>query len=82
MQSVSDLDVALFDECHAIRGIGLAYLTIGMFWTRPDICLSLDKKNLASAKLLGVSLQPKNGSDYVQWLSEVQNHVKTTNWEF
>ena len=82
LDNASDLNVALFDECLALRGIGLAYLTMAMFWIRPDTWLSLDRKNLAYAKSLGIDLQPRGGGEYVHWLNDVVRRVHVSNCDF
>lgn len=82
LDTPANLNVELFDACLGLRGIGLAYLTMGMFWTRPDIWLSLDRKNLAYAQSLGVDISPRGGGEYVQWLSDVVSKARISNCDF
>ncbi|HBJ37406.1 MAG TPA: hypothetical protein DDZ51_22165 [Planctomycetaceae bacterium] len=77
-----NLSVELFDECKALRGIGIANLTMGMFWTRPERWLSFDKKNAALIKQSGVILKPTDGAGYVEWLNAAKSTIKVPNWEF
>lgn len=72
LQEATDLDVAQFDRCLEFKNVGTAYLTMGMFWVRPDLFAALDKKNIAHAKSLGVtSGTPTSGTAYLIWLNEV-----------
>ncbi len=50
IEDVSQLDTDLFDQCRALNHVGSASLTMGMFWCRPDIWISVDKKNRAIAQ--------------------------------
>lgn len=76
------LNTELFDQCKVLCGIGLAYLTMGMFWTRPDRWLSFDKRNAALIKQKGVTLKPSNGASYVDWLNASKSKFSESNWEF
>ncbi|MEP4076976.1 AAA family ATPase [Haloferula sp.] len=62
------LDLALMDRCLALPQVGLANLTMGMFWVRPEVWLATDRKNLAFAETKGVSLKSKDAAGYHQWL--------------
>lgn len=73
LQSANDLKADLFDRCLQFKGVGAAYLTMGMFWVRPDLFAALDKKNLSQAKTMGVTAKaPTTGKEYLIWLDEVQ----------
>ena len=65
------LDAELFDKCKALKKVGMAYLTMGMFWCRPDTWIALDNKNRTLAKELGVTARPRSGAEYVQWLDDL-----------
>lgn len=68
----SELDTQLFDRCLELSHVGIAYLTMGLFWTRPDRFAALDKNNLALAASSGIEpKRPKTGKDYVTWLKKV-----------
>lgn len=70
------LDVDLFDACIALKHVGLATLTMGMFWCRPEDWIALDAKNRAMARSLGVDSVPTNGAEYLQWLDDVRATTK------
>jgi hypothetical protein len=55
IQSPEQLDVTLFDVCHAMPRVAPASLSMGMFWCRPDIWISVDKKNRELAATKGVN---------------------------
>lgn len=76
------LSTEQFDQCKALRGIGLAYLTMGMFWTRPERWLSFDKKNASLIKENGITLKPSDGASYVEWLKAAKTTFEVPNWEF
>lgn len=66
------LDTDLFDRCLELSHVGPAYLTMGMFWVRPDRFAALDKNNLAFAASLGITpKKPKSGKDYITWLEKL-----------
>ncbi|MDB2496383.1 AAA family ATPase [Verrucomicrobiales bacterium] len=69
------LDLEMMEQCLAKRKVGLASLTMGMFWARPDVWVSADGKNLAFGKTRGFTQKPGNASDYRDWGMKVR---KTT----
>ena len=66
--SPETLDLELMDRCLGKTGVGLAYLTIGMYWIRPKSFVSADRKNREKASKLGISGDIKTASDYKVWL--------------
>lgn len=78
----NSLNTKLFDQCKALHGIGVAYLTMGMFWTRPDRWLSVDSRNATLAKKMGVTLKPTDGKSYVDWLNATKSKFSESNWEY
>jgi hypothetical protein len=62
------LDLELMDRCLGKTGVGLAYLTIGMYWIRPKTFVSADRKNREKASKLGISSAVETASDYQAWL--------------
>lgn len=57
-------DVELFDACCNLGHVGPASLTMGMFWSRPDVWIAVDKKNLAKAATKGIEIKINSGEDY------------------
>jgi|694.fasta_scaffold89951_2 5-methylcytosine-specific restriction protein B len=82
LSEAEQLSVEQFDQCKALRGIGLAYLTMGMFWTRPERWLSFDKKNESLVKQNGITLKPTDGASYVEWLERAKATFDVPVWEF
>lgn len=66
------LDTSQFDQCRALNRVGSASLTMGMFWCRPDIWISVDKKNRAIAATKGIDFKIQTGADYIRWLGLVK----------
>lgn len=82
LSETEPLSTEQFDQCKALHGIGLAYLTMGMFWTRPERWLSLDKKNVSLVKENGITLKPKDGATYVEWVEAAKSTFSIPIWEF
>jgi len=71
------LDNDLWERCLRIRQVGLAKLTMGLFWIAPDNFLALDGKNRASLAARGVPCQVENLDDYRAFLQVVRDKVGT-----
>ena len=82
LHSADELDTNQFDACCALRRVAPASLTMGMFWSRPELWISVDKKNRAYASSLGVTRNVDSGADYVKWLKEVQQKTDKSTYEF
>lgn len=65
------LDTALMDRCLDKRGVGLAFLTMGMFWVKPEAWIAADGKNVAFAKSRGVARKPRDAAEYRKWAGKV-----------
>lgn len=72
LTDVHDLNTDLFDQCINLKHVGLGTLTMGMFWSRPDIWIALDSKNRSIAQSLGVTASPSNGEEYIDWLDAIR----------
>lgn len=72
LTSIDDLDTEQMDECLTLKKVGLATLTMGMFWARPDIWFAADGKNIAIAESLGIS-PPEDGQSFVAWNHELHS---------
>ena len=70
--SYETLDLDLMDRCLAKRRVGLASLTMGMFWARPDVWVAADGKNLAFGKTRGITLKPDDADTYRQWATKIR----------
>ena len=65
----------LFEKCLAIRGVGVAKLTMGMFWFQPDQYLALDSRNsglLLRDGILSKKVDPETWSQYCEIVEKVR----------
>lgn len=70
---LESLSANLFDRALAVKHVGIANLTMGLFWIAPDSYLSCDSKNLKKAELLGIATKPDSGSSYKIWVEAVKS---------
>ena len=71
MERSAEIDEKLFDRCCQVRGVGIAKLTIGLFWINPHSFLPCDRKTSAFVEKRGIHLKPYNFQSYVEWLREI-----------
>ena len=72
---INAIDHELMDECLNIKGVGMGYLTMAMFWVRPVKFLSADKNNLSKALRVGVNLPTNNAVQYLSWLENLHQKI-------
>ena len=72
---INAIDHELMDECLNIKGVGMGYLTMAMFWVRPEKFLSADKNNLSKALRAGVNLPTNNAAQYLSWLENLHQKI-------
>ena len=72
---INAIDHELMDECLNIKGVGMGYLTMAMFWVRPEKFLSADKNNLSKALRAGVNLPTNNAVQYLSWLENLHQKI-------
>ena len=53
----------------------MGYLTMAMFWVRPEKFLSADKNNLSKALRAGVNLPTNNAAQYLSWLENLHQKI-------
>lgn len=82
LESAEQLDTEQFDACCALRRVAPASLTMGMFWSRPEVWVPVDKKSLGHAASLGVTRPVKTGADYLDWLQQVRAKTDQSPCEF
>lgn len=82
IESPDYLDVNLFDVCCGLPQVAITSLTMGMFWARPDVWTSVDKKNREFAATKGVEKKIKSGADYLKWFRQVKSKFKLTTCDF
>ncbi len=76
------LDVALMQQCLELRNVGLAMLTMGMFWACPNKWIATDGKNIGFAETKGITEKPKNSTDYLIWLPKIRTAIVGDGVEF
>lgn len=80
--SSESLDTTLMDSCLNKPSVGLASLTMGMFWARPKIWLSTDQKNISLAESKGVYLKSSDAVGYKTWLKACQEITNGNQLQF
>ena len=69
---------AAFEKAIAVSGNGLAYITTGLFWIRPNLFMPLDKNSRSYvASQYGVTVPGFvcSGSEYVKFLSDLRREI-------
>ena len=69
--SVVQVGADAFDQCLNLPVVGMASLTIVLFWINPEKFLSADSKTIAYGKSRGITIKPEDYQSYRQWLSEM-----------
>lgn len=69
------LDITMMEKCLDLRKVGMAMLTMGMFWSCPKKWISTDAKNLIYAGTKGISDKPKNAEEYLTWLPKIRSLI-------
>lgn len=69
------LDTVMMEKCLDLRKVGMAMLTMGMFWSCPKKWISTDGKNLGYAGTKGISDKPKNAEQYLTWLPKIRSLI-------
>jgi hypothetical protein len=59
-------------RCLGYKCVGLAMLTMGMFWAQPKKWIASDRKNLGFAATKGVAGKVKTAAEYVEWLAKAK----------
>ncbi len=76
------IDAILMQQCLDLRKVGLAFLTMGMFWACPRKWIATDGKNLGFAKTKGILEKPETASDYLLWLPKIRKAIGGDGVEF
>lgn len=76
------LDSDLMQQCLDLPHVGLAMLTMGMFWACPKKWIATDGKNLGFAETKGIKDVLKDAADYVKWLPKIRNVIGGDGVEF
>lgn len=73
--SPDTLDSALMDRMIELPNIRLPKLTMGMFWARPSVWTSADRKNVHFALKREYATPPRDAGDYKAWNQAVISQV-------
>ena len=71
-----------FNQCLGYNGIGMANLTMGLFYAAPTEFIATDNKNLTSANAIGITAKPDNFSSYQIWVEALKAEGVTNFAEF
>lgn len=76
-----EVDERLYERCLEIKQVGIAKLTMGMFWLRPDLYVALDGANCDYFKREGPGafrdLRPKTWSAYLRTRDSIVKQLGT-----
>jgi len=75
LSAADELDEYLFNHARTFKCTGMAMLTMGFFWSRPDLWIATDRKNRAFAESKGVTLKPEDATSYKKWMRELRAKV-------
>jgi 5-methylcytosine-specific restriction enzyme B len=75
-----DVSPQLFGRALDIRRVGLAQLTMGLFWMRPDHYLAVDKRNRALLKKHGIEPNITDWPSYLHFLNQVKAQIPGLSW--
>jgi hypothetical protein len=73
--SIEQVGAEAFDQCLNLPVVGMASLTIGLFWINPEKFLSADSKTTAYSKAKGIATEPEDYQSYQQWLKQMTEQV-------
>lgn len=74
-----DLKEQDFNDLLNQNGIGLAMITIPLFWCKPNDFLSLDSRNVKYLNSYGINIQINDFTSYKNLLKEVKNKMSIGN---
>jgi Cdc6-like AAA superfamily ATPase len=75
-----DVQPELFARCLEIRQVGIANLTMGMFWMRPDAYVALDSRNRAYLKAKDIDPDVDNWKSYLALREEIGVRMPGVTW--
>jgi len=70
----------LFTRCLALRQVGLANLTMGLFWMRPDNYLAVDRRDRALLTSHGIESDVADWPSYLNLLEQVKQRFPGKTW--
>jgi hypothetical protein len=70
----------LFARCLEIHQVGVANLTMGMFWMRPDVYVALDSRNRAYLKAKDIEVDVDNWKSYLALREDIGVRLPGVTW--
>ena len=70
----------LFTRCLNIQQVGLANLTMGLFWIRPDQYMAIDSQNRDLLKANRINFEVENWASYLDLLKRVKQQFPGDSW--
>lgn len=74
-EETDGLDVVLMQQCIDLHKVGLAMLTMAMFWAQPRKWIAADRKNAGFAEAKGINGKLKTAADYAKWLPAIREEI-------
>lgn len=74
-KSPDAVPAALFTQTLALDQVGLANLTMGLFWMRPDLYLAVDKRNRKLLQSNGIDTDVSDWPSYLNLLQQARKHI-------
>ena len=78
-QRVTD---SMLQRALKVKNVGLAKLTMGLFWLRPDTYIALDSKNIPRLKSMGLDPKIKTWDQYLNLLKDFKAKTAQSIYEF
>ncbi len=72
---MEQVDEGLFNQCLRLKKVGIASLTMGVFWINPEKFLAADHKTTAYGRAKGITTKPESYQSYRQWLKEMTEYL-------
>jgi 5-methylcytosine-specific restriction protein B len=72
---VEQVGEGLFNQCLKLKKVGIASLTMGLFWINSEKFLPADHKTIAYGKAEGITTKPEDYQSYRQWLKEMTERL-------
>lgn len=73
---------SMFQRALKVQNVGLAKLTMGLFWLRPDTYIALDSKNIPRLRSMGLNPDIKTWDQYLDLLEDFKTRTEQSIYEF
>jgi len=79
-QPPESVPAELFARCRDVKQVGLANLTMGLFWMRPDQYLALDGLNRVLLEKQGINVDVADWAAYLKLLAQAKERFPGISW--